>query len=257
MKATVWTAAFLAAVALLGRGAFGAELARFRCERPQPWEQGALRNVSAAAALIDGAVIAPGAVFSFNAAVASGRANFVEGTSFLAGREVRSVGGGICQVSSALYNAVLLAGLEVQERANHSLYDPAEAYVEPGRDAMVSVEGGSDFRFRNSTAHPLTLSARADGGAVEVAVFGVQRHARKRWISTEIVARDPARDLTRSASALAPGERRRVRPGFDGLTVRVSLCAAASGETQCTGVSLDHYARVDGLWRVGSERDFR
>jgi vancomycin resistance protein YoaR len=205
------------------------ELGRFTCERPKPWEAGALRNVSVAAALVDSLVLPPGAVFSFNQTMRAGDGRFVRGTSFLGGREIKSVGGGICQVSSGLYNAALLAGLDIVERSSHSLYDPREAYVPPGRDAMVSRESRSDFRFRNSTAADLTIEATAVGGRLTVVLLGTQRAPRRRWISATVLRRRPAGVAEILSTALAPGRCRRLRTGFDGMSVASRLCWAGPG----------------------------
>jgi hypothetical protein len=246
-------ALFLVAFAGTAARLHAAELARFSCERPRPWEAGVLRNVSLAAAAVDGTVLEPGESFSFNRALAPARGAFVPGTSFLGGREVKSSGGGVCQVSSGLFNAALLAGLEVEERNPHSLYDPAEAYVPAGQDAMVSSEGGSDFRFRNSTAAPLTIRATAEGGRLTVVLEGRQRHPRKRWIARSILEKDPMRELDKPSAGLAPGEKRLVRKGFDGIIVSSRLCAGGDGsDVDCRPLGVDHYARVDSEWRVGA-----
>lgn len=227
-------------------------LGEFTCERPQPWEEGSVRNVSIAAALIHGVTLAPGEEFSFNAAMEPGLSRFVEGTSYASGRVVTSDGGGICQVSSGLYNAVLLAGLEVLERRTHSLYDPRGAYVPPGRDAMVTRVGRSDFRFRNSTRAPLRIEALAEGGRLEVRLQGRQRRPRRRWVETEVLETQPFELLQREDPRLAPGERRLVRRGFDGLRVRRRLCwEGPDGQSACRSLGVDRYMRVDEVWRVG------
>ncbi|MGH7442009.1 MAG: VanW family protein, partial [bacterium] len=149
------------------------------------------------------------------------------------------------------YNAALLAGLDVLERSNHSLYDPSEAYVPPGRDAMVTRSGHHDFCFRNSTAEDLTLSVQASGGSLTVALWGRQRHPHRRWIETRVVRRLPAHVVARVVPGLAPGRRVLVRPGFDGMVVADSLCWSQRGLTRCAALGVDHYARVDALWHVG------
>lgn len=237
---------------LLGGPLCAGDLSRFVCERPRPWQDGSLHNVSVAAALVDSVVLKPGQVFSFNQAMFAGDGRFVEGVSFMGGRRVHSVGGGICQVSSGLYNAALLAGLEVLERNAHSLYDPGEAYVPPGRDAMVSRPGHSDFRFRNSTAADLTIQVRAEGGRLTVVLQGRQRRARRRWLDTSVLSREPARVVEVPSSGMEAGHCRRVRPGFDGLVVATRLCwTGAGGLTRCAELGVDHYRRVDELWKVG------
>jgi vancomycin resistance protein YoaR len=227
-------------------------LSAYDCVRPQPWESGAVQNVSIAAGLINGTQLAPGEAFSFNRAMEKGLDRFVEGTSYASGRVVTSDGGGICQVSSALYNAVALAGLEVLERRNHSLYDPTEAYVPAGRDAMVTRVGQSDFRFRNSTAAPLRIEAWTEGGKVNVRLLGRQRHPRRRWIQTEELSREPFSLLQRTDKDLAPGERKLSRKGFDGIKVRSEICwADADGQTRCARLGTDEYMKVDELWKQG------
>lgn len=229
------------------------ELGRFSCERPRPWEAGALHNVSVAAGLVDSVVLAPGAVFSFNQAMRAPGGRFVEGTSFLGGREVKSRGGGICQVSSGLYNAALLAGLEVLERSGHSLYEPSEAYVPPGRDAMVSREGHSDFRFRNSTGEPLTIQARAAGGLLTVSLLGHERRPRTRWIETTVLRRSPAGLRQVGSAALDFGRCSLLHKGFEGLTVSSRLCwTGPDSVTRCAELGLDRYERVDEVWLVGT-----
>lgn len=241
-------------LALLGLPALAPAmvLGAYTCERPQPWEEGAITNVGIAAGLIDGKVLQPGEAFSFNQAMETGLDRFVEGTSYANGLVVSSDGGGICQVSSGLYNAVLLAGLEVLERGTHSLYDPAAAYVPAGHDAMVTRSGHSDFRFRNSTAAPLTIAAHAEGGKLEVRLLGRQRRPRHRWVESQLLQTLPKQLRQVPDPALAPGERRLKRKGFDGLVVKSRLCYAdAQGVTHCAGLGTDRYMKVDERWAVG------
>jgi vancomycin resistance protein YoaR len=203
--------------------------------------------------LVDSLVLPPGAVFSFNQTMRAGDGRFVRGTSFLGGREIKSVGGGICQVSSGLYNAALLAGLDIVERSPHSLYDPREAYVPPGRDAMVSRESHSDFRFKNSTAADLTIVAMAAGGRLTVLLLGTQRAPRRRWISATVLRRRPAGVVEILSTALAPGQCRRLRGGFDGMSVASRLCwADAASGIHCADLGVDRYEKVDELWLVGA-----
>ena len=245
-------AALLPALLAWATGLGAAELGAYSCERPRPWEPGALVNVSVAASLIDGRSLAPGETFSFNACMDQGLGRFVDGTSYEAGRKVSTDGGGICQVSSCLYNAVLLSGLEVLERANHSLYDPAEAYVPAGRDAMVTRQGHSDFKFRNSTAAPLSIQAWAEGGKVSVRLLGRQRRPRRRWVETVLIRRDPMALHNVEDPAMAPGQRRLLRQGFDGLKVESRLCwDGPAGETRCATLAVDDYQKVDERWAEG------
>lgn len=118
-------------------------------------------NAVKAAGYLNGTVVPPGAVFSFNRTLGPRTAEkgYVVGFAFEDKRHVKAQGGGVCRLSTVVYGAVLDAGLPVVERHSHSL--PVE-YVSPGRDATVSY-GGADFKFRNDRAYPLLIEA---GGTV-------------------------------------------------------------------------------------------
>jgi vancomycin resistance protein YoaR len=128
------------------------------------------RNIDVACQRIDGTVLKPGDVFSYNEIVGprDAESGFRLAPVIVRGRLEPGLGGGVCQVSSTLYNAVLLANLEVVRRTHHAF--PVH-YVPPGRDATV-VYGSLDLRFRNSTDSPIAVVARSDGGRVEVRILG-------------------------------------------------------------------------------------
>ena len=129
-------------------------------------------NIRKAAAAIDGVILAPDAAFDCNAVL--GDRNEENGWRMAAGirggQYVQEYGGGVCQVSSTLFNAVMMADLPITERHPHSW---PMSYVDIGRDATIST-GGKNFCFVNSTGAPLTLSASVDGDGqtVTVALYG-------------------------------------------------------------------------------------
>ncbi|MBE9914174.1 hypothetical protein G8C92_09025 [Paenibacillus donghaensis] len=126
-------------------------------------------NIALAAKAIDSAVIFPGETFSFNQVVGirtTGKGYRRAGV-IVRGELSEGVGGGICQVSSTLFNAVDRAGLNIVKRYSHSRHVP---YVPPGRDATVSW-GGPDFVFRNAYNQPVMIRAFAGGGSMAVSVF--------------------------------------------------------------------------------------
>lgn len=245
--------ASLLLLSLMPLQAPAATLSRVDSQRPAPVSASAVRNADLAASAVDGRVLAPGEEFSFNRALDEVRPRFVYGTSYLYGRVIQSKGGGICQVSSVLYDAVLLAGLPVLERYNHSVHDPAEAYVKPGLDAAVSNSSGADFRFKNDTAQPLTITVSSGGGRVWVSLLG-QGPVRKRWLETQVLERRPFASKVRVDAKLKPGKRRLLRKGFDGLRVSRSLCwADAEGNSRCAALGVDEYLKVDRLEAVAPE----
>jgi vancomycin resistance protein YoaR len=127
-------------------------------------------NVARAASLINGTVLAPGDVFSFNTVVGKRTVEngFSTAPEYLNGKTVQGIGGGTCQVSSTLYNAVLYSDLEVVSRTNHMF---TVSYVPNGQDATVA-DSGPDFQFRNNTSYPIKVSAYTSGGQITVAIIG-------------------------------------------------------------------------------------
>jgi hypothetical protein len=133
-------------------------------------DESELTNVLLAVQSLDGAVILPGEIFSYNATVGerSEDRGFRAGLMYVNGQVVSGIGGGVCIPSTALYNAALNAGLEIVERYNHS--GPV-SYAEPGLDAAV-VFGLKDLRFRNNTKDPIAIHAGVLGNALTVTLQG-------------------------------------------------------------------------------------
>ncbi|MDR2168296.1 MAG: VanW family protein [Clostridiales bacterium] len=123
-------------------------------------------NLEIAARTVDGIVIAPGDIFSFNEII--GKATWAKGYRpakiFFRGKERQGMGGGICQLSSTLYNAADYGGLEIIERHAHS---KKVHYVEPGRDAATAY-GGVDLKFKNNLPYPVRIGAWLRDGELTV-----------------------------------------------------------------------------------------
>ncbi|MDP4095039.1 MAG: VanW family protein [Bacillota bacterium] len=119
-------------------------------------------NIKLAVSAINGKILAPGEVFSFNDTVGprTEETGYGQAYTYVNGKEELGVGGGICQVASTLYNAVLLADLNVVSRSNHFF---TVSYVPLGRDATVAY-GSTDFKFKNSTNWPLRVDAYIGSG---------------------------------------------------------------------------------------------
>ncbi len=227
-------------------------LSTFSCSRPATeHDAGTLFNVGLACKIINGQVVPAGATFSFNHCLEKSGAHFEEGRSILDGHYVYTHGGGYCQVSTALYNAALLANLPVVERYPHSLYDPADAYVPAGEDASVSRYHGADFRFVNDTPHAITISTRQVGKEVVAEIWGRAR-TRKRWITTKILKVTPMRTLVRVSPALAPGRQELKREGFQGLRVqRFIHWIDDKGDTRSASLGIDRYNMISRILLEG------
>lgn len=131
-------------------------------------------NLTLAANAINGYIIRPGEVFSFNNIVGerTPEKGYKSAAIYVGEATVDGTGGGICQVASTIYYAALLADLEIVERTEHMyLVD----YVPPGMDATI-YWGSLDFKFRNNTEYPIRVNASVSGGQVHVTLVGTNTH---------------------------------------------------------------------------------
>lgn len=148
-------------------------------------------NINLATSSIDGMILMPGEVFSFNNALGERtiERGYKSAGAYVAGATVDQVGGGICQVSSTLYNTVLLSNLEIVERRSHQM---TVSYVPMGRDATVNW-GTTDFRFKNNTEYPVKLVGKIESKTVTISMLG-----------TETIENMRVEILTSTVSALEP-----------------------------------------------------
>ena len=155
----------------IGIEAFPHELASYSTNYSSSGSNRA-NNVALAASKIDGTVLMPGETFSYNGTVGKRtvQAGFKEAGAYANGQVVTEVGGGICQVSSTLYNTVLRANLEVVERTNH-MFDVG--YVPIGTDATVSW-GGPDFKFKNNRNYAIKIVASTSNRNVYISIYGLK-----------------------------------------------------------------------------------
>ena len=132
--------------------------------------RGRTTNLKMAASHINGTVIAPGAVFSANQTIGprNAAAGWREAGMFVSGQVVSGTGAGICQASSTLYNATLLAGLPIVERHPHSM---PVTYVPPSQDAAL-LWGQKDFKFRNDTGGAIKVEMSVSGGKFTARLWG-------------------------------------------------------------------------------------
>ncbi|KXG78931.1 Vancomycin B-type resistance protein VanW [Thermotalea metallivorans] len=128
------------------------------------------QNIALAARTINGTVLMPGEIFSFNERVGprTESRGYQNAPVIFKGELVDGLGGGICQVSSTMYNAILLSNLNIVERINHSI---PSTYVPKGRDATVSY-GVLDFKFQNILSQPIYIETFINGNLLTVRVYG-------------------------------------------------------------------------------------
>ena len=130
-------------------------------------------NLRLAANKINGTVLMPGETFSYNKVVGARTiaAGYKEAPIYVSGKVVDGLGGGICQITSTLYNAVVYANLEVTQRSNHQF---VPSYVTASRDATV-VYGAIDFQFKNNRNYPIKLVCSVSGGVANFQIFGLKQ----------------------------------------------------------------------------------
>ena len=129
-------------------------------------------NLKLSAGKINGTVLLPGEEFSYNKIVGERTiaAGYKEAATFSGGKVIDGLGGGICQISSTLYDAVVMANLDITERRNHQF---VTSYVGAGKDATV-VWGSQDFKFKNTRKYPIRITATVQGGTATVQVWGLK-----------------------------------------------------------------------------------
>lgn len=129
-------------------------------------------NLRLAANKIDGTVIMPGEIFSYNKVVGKRTiaAGYKNAAIYQDGEVTDGLGGGICQISTTLYNAAIDAGMLIEERRNH-MFVPT--YADAGKDATV-VWGSTDFKFENRRAYPIKIETSVTGGIASVKIYGLK-----------------------------------------------------------------------------------
>ena len=216
-----------------------------------PGKRDRSHNLFLAAKAIDGTIIKPGEEFSYNKAVGPRdlERGFKNAPIFVRGKLEPGVGGGICQVSSTLYNAVLLAGMRIVERYPHSRTVP---YVGPGRDATVAY-GLRDFRFENSNESSICLLTDIRRGNLTVDIYGSAQDKKTIKIFTGPVAYSPPKpaksivDLT-----VAPGTV--IDKGSRGVSVTVYRKELQPDGSEVTKVvSKDRYPAQPKIIAMGRD----
>jgi len=155
-------------------------------------------NIRLAASLINNTVIYPGDVFSTRSAVGPGtpEQGYARAAVIVDGRLMEDYGGGLCQVASTLYNAVLYAELPIIERANHSM---KVQYLDAGFDAAIAGDY-MDLKFKNNSGYPILLAANARDGEIVIHIYGRETRPPNRTLAfvselAEVIPPEPERVL--------------------------------------------------------------
>ena len=211
-------------------------------------------NIAIAARTINGTVILPGETFSYNKILGNTtkEKGYKLGGSYVNGKVVPAYGGGICQVSTTLYNAALYANLEIVERHNHSY---SVSYVPASRDATVSY-GGKDFKFKNSRTYPIKIVASAKNGVISVSLKGIKEE--KEYdieITSTTLSTTPYSTTYQDNSNLAEGKEKVIQVGHNGMKSQAYKIVKYNGKTiSKTLLSSDTYQPMNRIIEKGTKK---
>jgi len=208
-------------------------------------EENTIYNIKLASEVINGILVKPREIFSFNEYVgpAEKADGYKESTIIANGVFVNGYGGGICQVSSTLYNAVLLANLPILERYNHSVYGEATKYVPLGRDAAIFY-GYKNLRFKNNLDRDIIIFAKILGDKLQIDILGQNKDK----FEVEIISKDQKvidyQTIKEKDSKLQAGQEIIVQEGVPGYQIKTYRIVRKDGEEKIEFLAEDTYKSV-------------
>lgn len=212
-------------------------------------------NLAVGCKNIDGTILAPGELFSVNVGLGSQTAagGYKMAGVYNNGKTELGMAGGVCQVSTTLYNAALMAELEIVERHPHSM---TVGYVPLGRDAAVA-GNYKDMKFRNNTEYPIMIEAYAANGKLVMNIYGHEVHNADRKVSFDTVYEatipKPAEKVTEDPER-PKGEREVTSKGRTGCKVSVYKTVTEGGKTTREWFSSSSYRAVADEVTVGTKK---
>lgn len=217
-------------------------------------------NIALAAKTLDNTFLDVNGEFSFNRKVGARteKRGYKSAKIIVNGEFVDGVGGGVCQVSTTLYNAALQAGLHITEVHAHSL---SVSYVKPSCDAMVN-SGSADLRFINNTHNPVIIKAAADGSKLTFKIYGepmTEKYKIKSVVKEEILPKFTViYDKSGEYPDLFAGEQRILNYGKKGYISEGYLVKIVNGKVVSSSrVRRDKYLSIDGIIVEGTlQKDY-
>ena len=235
---------------MLGAKAFPDLLAEFTT-RYDGSDENKGTNIKLAAEKINGTVIMPGETFSYNRIVGERTIakGYKEAPVYMGGKVVLGIGGGICQVSSTLYNAVLYANLEITSRTNHRFLP---SYIKAGRDATVSW-GTLDFCFKNTRTYPVKITAIGANGIAKIQIYGVEEENEYEVeLETNIFEEKEYKTTYINDSKLEKGQEVLEQIGANGIKCETYKIVKQEGkEVSRTLISTDTYSPLEEVIKKG------
>lgn len=215
---------------------------------------GRVHNVTAAAKAVDGMILKPGDEFNYAHVIdiAKKEYGFKEAPVIVNGKLVPGIGGGICQVSSTVYHAALMIGLDITERRNHSL---PVSYMPKGQDATFA-EGAINFRFRNNTGKHLLILSEVSDGALTVKMFGTFPEDTVYALESSTIETLPSPEKVIHNKALPPGFKQVIQQGKPGYVVETYRTKKVNGKlVERVKISTDTYRAQDSIVAINPTHD--
>lgn len=210
-------------------------------------------NLRLASNKINNTVVMPGETFSYNKVVGerSVAAGYKEAPTYAGGKVVNDIGGGICQITSTLYNAVVFANLDIVSRSNHQF---VPSYVKAGRDATV-VYGAIDFKFKNTRKYPIRIKSSVSGGVAKVQIFGMKEDTEYDVkIETKITGSIPMQTVYEDDATLEQGKEKVEQKGHNGTYSEAYKVVYSNGKVVSrTLLSKDKYNQMSTIIKRGTK----
>ena len=210
-------------------------------------------NLKLASDKINGTILMPGEEFSYNKVVGERTiaAGYKEAAIYSGGEVVDGLGGGICQISSTLYNVAVQANMEITQRSNHQF---VTSYIEAGKDATV-VYGYIDFKFVNTRNYPIKIVSSVDGGIAEMKIYGVkEENEYDIKLETEVLSVIPFTVKYVDDNTLDAGVEVVKQNGSQGYkTITYKVCRLNGVVVSKTVASNDSYSAMTKIVRRGTK----
>lgn len=214
---------------------------------------GRKKNIKLSADSLNGKIIHPGETISYNDTTGpiQRKYGYEEAPVIIEGELTPGVGGGVCQTSTTLYNALLLADVTILERHPHSI---PPVYVNKGQDAAIAT-GYLDLKFRNDFNFPIYISSKTIGDRVYFYIYG-DKESRDYIvrIQPEIIESIPYKVHEELDENLLPGTKELVRQGRNGYKVKTYKSVIKNGKViERKQITTDYYRERDFIYKVGPE----
>ena len=212
-------------------------------------------NIALATKTLDGIILKPGEVFSYNKVIGNTtkEKGYKLGGAYVNGQVVQAYGGGICQVSTTLYNAVLYANLEIVQRYNHTY---AVSYVPAGRDATVSY-GGKDFKFKNNRKYPIKIEGVAKNGTVSISIKGIkEENEYEIQLESKVLSRTPCNTVYQNTNSMEEGKQKIIQKGYNGYkSITYKITKQNEKIINKETLSSDTYLPMNKIVMVGTKKN--